>query len=257
MSPNMFSVTRTSKSHGERTRRSPTASTYAHAAGTARGPPRTRERKGKCKQAFARAARDEHRVADGGISVALGQRPRREQSFGRFAHEYAVDLARPGIRERCRRSGQHTNRPHAGVELEPLPEIEMRGDFRAVGVSHVRQAHRAEQDRIRPFGAPQGVLGQGDPGCAILFGPRLIGLEPQPQPVDPADQRVEQREARRHDFAADAVTRKHRNPKLTHAPSAGSRRLRGGLHLCRHVAQAFRPARAPEKPVKKSRSVRL
>ena len=52
-------------------------------------------------------------------------------------------------------AGEHADRPDAGIELEAIAEIEMRRDFGAVGIPHVGQSHRAEQDGIGRLGSLQ------------------------------------------------------------------------------------------------------
>ena len=71
-----------------------------------------------------------------------------EPAFGLLAHQHEVDLSRARIgaaaaaRRESRGSGAHRRRDRGDAQ------VELRRDLGAVGIAHVGQAHRAEEDRI-------------------------------------------------------------------------------------------------------------
>ena len=249
MSPNMFSVTITSNSHGARTRRSAVASTYMQSAArsgwraatsrkmlrknaidgstlalsthvTRPGLPLARrclgQPEGELAQPFGDAAADAHRVQDDVGTVATAHLARREQTLRRFADQDAVDSRRPLIGQRRRDAGQHPDRPHAGIELETVAEVEVRRHFGAIGIAHVGQSHGAEQDGIGGFGPGQSRRRQGLTRRPIELGARCEGGEVEREPSDPLGDRLEQGDAWLHHFDADPVAGEDRYLKLAH-----------------------------------------
>src|SRR5262249_2129555 len=96
-------------------------------AGTAvcAAPPCDLER--KRKQPFTYAATDLHGI-ENRVPGAVTEPPSREQTLGRFTHEYEVNLLRSHVRQRKTYARNRPNWAHAGVQAKLLPKIELGGD---------------------------------------------------------------------------------------------------------------------------------
>ncbi len=162
-------------------------------------------RKAKSHSRSVTLAADAERVEDDVGTVAAAHLARREQALRRLADQDAIDPRRALVGQRRRRAGEDPHRPHPGVQLETIAEIEMRRHFGAVGIPHVGQSHRAEQDGIGGFGALQRHRRQGLARAPVQFGAGFEGGEVEREASDPLGDRVEQRDTRRHDLDADAV----------------------------------------------------
>ena len=60
-----------------------------------------------------------------------------------------------GIGQRQRDAGNRARRPHAGIQLELDAQVELRRDLGAVGIADLGPAHRAEQDRVGARARPR------------------------------------------------------------------------------------------------------
>jgi hypothetical protein len=92
----------------------------------------------------------------------------------------------------------------------------MRSHLGAVGISHVGQPHRSEQDGVSGFGSVHRRRRQGLAGPAVQLGARFEDGEVEREAPDPLGHGLEQRDARLHHLAADTVAREDRNSKLAH-----------------------------------------
>ena len=92
----------------------------------------------------------------------------------------------------------------------------MRRHLGAIGIAHVGQSHRAEQDGVGRFGPCQRRRRQGLAGAPIELGARFEGGEVEPEAPDPLGDRLEQGDAWLHDFDADPVAGEDRYLKLAH-----------------------------------------
>ena len=181
-----------------------------------RTPPAPGERKRRLEQPLGTVARDPHRVEHRLLPFATALGARREQPFGRLADDHEVDRVRPWIREWDAHAGQHADRPDAGVELEAIAKIDLRHDLGAVGIANVGVSHGAEEDGVRGRRRAERVLGQGDPGPLVKLGPALRADSNRRRSLARVRRhRIEQRQARRHDLAADAIAGKHCNLKVS------------------------------------------
>ena len=143
-------------------------------------------------QPLGDAAADAQRVEDDVGTVAAAHLARGEQALGRLADQDAVDPRRALVGQRRRRAGEDPNRPHARIELEAIAEVEVRRHFGAVGIAHVGQSHRAEQDGVGRFGALQRRRRQGLAGAPVQIGAGFEGGEVEREASDPLGDRLEQ-----------------------------------------------------------------
>ena len=122
---------------------------------------------------------------------------------------------RARIGERRRHAREHPDRPYPGIELEAIAKIEVRRHLGAVGIPDVGQSHRPEQDGVRGRSGAQCRLRKRDPCLQVMLCASLVRFESQPDSPWLREHRIEERQAWRHDLAANAVSRKDRDAKLT------------------------------------------
>ena len=123
---------------------------------------------------------------------------------------------RARIGERDAHAGEHANRPDARVKLETIAKVDLRNDLGAVGIAHVGVSHGAEENGVGGGGRAQRIVGKRDPGLQVELGAGLVRFEPKANLARVRRHRFEERQARRHDFAADPITRKDGNPEFSH-----------------------------------------
>jgi len=85
---------------------------------------------------------------------------RKEQPFGVFAHHDKIHRLVPWDLDRRDFGRGHPHGSDPGKQLEGLAHLHLGGDFRAVGVAHIRQAHRRQENCIRVARRFQRCLGQ-------------------------------------------------------------------------------------------------
>ncbi len=168
-----------------------------------------RQPEGEVVDALGAATGDDHGVA--GLAVVLGDHAlaaRGEQTLGRLADDDQVDVARPWIGQRQPDAGNRARRAHAGIEFELDAQVELRRDLGAVRVADLRPAHRAEEDRVGGArGLERRLRQRVAGGLEMLRAGRMLGVAEAKRRIvrNPLDQR----QRRRDDLRADAVTGKH------------------------------------------------
>jgi hypothetical protein len=97
------------------------------------------------------------------------------------------------------------DRSHARIEIEREAQVELRNDLGAVGATHMRQAHGAEQDGIGRAAGGQRGLGQGHATVQVVLRAGGVVTVWKSRPMRPDTACSTARRGR--DFAADAVAR--------------------------------------------------
>jgi len=178
--------------------------------------PLVREPEGELEQPlgpFPRRASEVVRLVGGrgrhGFRVVAPEEP----AFALLANEHEIDVARARVGERQRHAGDGADRPHAGVEVEPGAQLELRRDFGAVGVAHVGQAHRPEEDRVGALARVHRSCGESDAGLPVKLRAAREALAREPEAADSPLQALEHRETGVHDLDADAVAGENCDPE--------------------------------------------
>ena len=209
----MFSVTRTSRSHGDRTRpqrggidvdavrgdvgiaggafeedaaeerhrRQHVGLVDARDAGRASG----RRRRRASANADSNSRSEPCRVMR--IVSRTASSPSRRLSV-RAANNPSVDsrtITKSMARARGSASGMRTPGSTRigrmpGVELEAIAKVDLRHDLGAVGIADVGVPHRAEEDGVGGRRRAQCLLGKRDSGLQIELRAGLVRFEPQP-----------------------------------------------------------------------------
>ena len=102
-----------------------------------------------------------------------------EEALGRLPDQHEVETGRARVRQDRRRAGDTAHGPDPGVETELEAQVQLRGHLGSVGIAHVRQSHRGQQDGIGPAGGLQRFLRQCGSFAAVGAGAGGQGLERQ------------------------------------------------------------------------------
>ena len=149
---------------------------------------------------------DFHRVEGFVGAPHLAPAARIKEPFGVLAHQHQIDLRCTRAQQRHGQTGEGADGPHASVQVEREPDVKLRDDLGSVGLAHMRQAHRAEQDRVGVVARFEGAFRQSDAGIQIVLGAGRV--EPGRElSVDERRQRVQYGDTGARDFGADAVAR--------------------------------------------------
>jgi hypothetical protein len=133
-----------------------------------------------------------------------------EQAFGALAHQHQVDLGRTRMGQWCRQAGPGADRSHARIEIQREAQVQLRNDLGAVGATHMRQAHGAEQDGIGRAAGGQRGLGQGHATVQVVLRAGGVGHGAEIA-ADAPGHRLQHGQGTGRDFAADAIARQDGN----------------------------------------------
>ena len=124
-----------------------------------------------------------------------------------------------------------------------VAQVELRRDLGPVGIAHVGQPHCTEEDRVGALARLHRAVRERDAGVAVrarAAGMRLVG---EAEAADLALERREHREARVHDFHADAVAGEDDDPEIAlaaHRFSYWSSLTLAAFATCAHFSISLR-----------------
>ena len=145
-----------------------------------------------------------HAAADAGV-LALGV----------LAHDHPVQIFRLAALQRCIDAGQDAGRPHVGVLVEALADLQPQSPQRDV-VGNIRIAGRAEENRVLAAERIEAVGRHHLAVLAVVVAAPGELLELKGELVVWRSQRFQNLPAGGHDFLADAIARHQRNPIRLH-----------------------------------------
>ena len=184
--------------------------------------PRLRQPEGEAHDALDAGA-GHHRHVGGGLDrVALvdAAADAGVLALGVLAHDDPVQVLGPAALERAVDAGQDARRPHVGVLVEALADLQAQAPQRDV-VGDVRVAGRAEQDRVLVAQRVQAVVRHHHAVRAEVVAAPVEVLELEAEPLAGGGQRLQHLLAGGNDFLADAVAGDGGDPVRLHGLSPG------------------------------------
>jgi hypothetical protein len=180
---------------------------------TAMRAPVKRQLKGEPEQLLRNIAGDQQRLA-GLVPRHLAPALRVEQTFRALADQNKIHLA-PG-RDLQRRSlaRDDPHRAHSSEQHQRLAQVDLRRNLGPVGIAHVRQAHRRQQDGISGTGRDHRAFRQRLAGRREMCRPRRNHREVQIVAARDLGNTAQNRDRGRDYFRPDPVTLEHGNLEL-------------------------------------------
>ena len=168
--------------------------------------------KGKAEQLFRNIACDQQRFAGlvfGHFAAPLGVK----QPFGAFTDQHEINLAPVRYLERAVLACAHRDGADACEQCQRLAQVDLWRDFRAIRVTHIRQAHRRQQDCIGVPGNLHRRIWQRLACLGVMRCTRWGVFERQIITGCALGQAREDIDRRRDDFRANAIPFKNSDVK--------------------------------------------